>query len=308
VGELHVTNGDSAASSLRQGGVQGTVLAWRDVLHEGPVPAQSPRELAATRARFLAEAFGADAAAVERDLLARDEVLAAGASGRVVLWFDADLYDQLQLVQVLDRLAGPAATGVTLVSIGEYAGRAHFGGLGELAGPDLVDLRRTSAQPVGAAELALARRAWEGFTAPDPRGLLPLMSEHSPVLRHLGEGIERLLQEYPWTGDGLSLTERRILRAIDSGAAGRAQVFKQVWAAERRPFLGDSVCFLILDRLAAAGMVAGAPGKLRLTPVGQDVLAGRSSPDRIDRWVGCVHLEAPAAWRWDPHRETLVTG
>lgn len=305
---MHVTSGDSAAASLRQGGVEDSVVAWGDVLHEGPVPAEPPAELAKTRARFLGEAFRVDAAGVEHDLIARDAALAGAAGERVVLWFDADLYDQLQLLQVLDRLHDIGAAAVTLVSVGEYTGRAHFVGLGELAGPDLVALRQTSAQPVGARELELGRLAWQAFTAADPRGLLPLVRAESAALRHLGEAIERLLQEYPWPGDGLSLTERRILRAVDSGARGRADVFRQVWAAERRPFLGDLGCSYILGRLVAAGLIEVGQDDLRLTPSGLEVLAGRAELQRIDRWIGGVHLVGRTVWRWDPRRETLAGG
>ena len=42
---LHVTNGDSAANTLRQTALGGAVLPWQDVLHEGPVPARRPRRL-----------------------------------------------------------------------------------------------------------------------------------------------------------------------------------------------------------------------------------------------------------------------
>ena len=34
---LHVTNGESAANTLRQTSIGGAVLPWRDALHEGPV-------------------------------------------------------------------------------------------------------------------------------------------------------------------------------------------------------------------------------------------------------------------------------
>ena len=36
---LHVTNGESAANTLRRTALGGAVLPWQDVLHEGPVPA-----------------------------------------------------------------------------------------------------------------------------------------------------------------------------------------------------------------------------------------------------------------------------
>ena len=35
---LHITNGDTAAGTLRQTTLGGDVPAWRDTLHEGPVP------------------------------------------------------------------------------------------------------------------------------------------------------------------------------------------------------------------------------------------------------------------------------
>ncbi len=149
VRELHITNGDSAARALKQGGIGGPVIAWRDVLHVGPVPTLPSRELAAVRARFLAESFGGEPASIERELLRRDAALQRAVPTRVVLWFDADLYDQLQLIQVLDRLAAVGARDVTLVSIGEFTGRSHFAGLGDLAASDLVALRKAAGQAVG---------------------------------------------------------------------------------------------------------------------------------------------------------------
>src|SRR5204862_1749866 len=86
-GALHITNGDSAAGTLRHTSVANRVLAWRDVLHEGPVPAVDDVELRRTRAEFLAEVASADAAATRRSLQQRDEALAANAGAPYVLWF-----------------------------------------------------------------------------------------------------------------------------------------------------------------------------------------------------------------------------
>jgi hypothetical protein len=304
---LHVTNGDSTAAGLRQGGVAGDVLPWRDVLHEGPVPPLAPAALARVRARFLAEATGISIEPVYRDLRLRDARLAA-AGGEVVLWFEADLYDQLQLVQVRDRLGRDRERELTLVAVGEYPGVAHFGGLGELRGPQLMALRETAATRVDQTALDMAGRAWAAFTAPDPGGLNQLSREHSPVLRHLGEAIQRLLQEHPWMDDGLSLTERRILQSIAEGAGAPEAVFREVWRLERRPFMGDIWCFRTLDGLLAGGLVTGGP-PLALSELGEAVLSGRA--DRVelaglDRWIGGIHLRAPGRWRWDPRREALL--
>ena len=53
---LHITNGDSAVGLMREGGISGDILPWRDVLHDGPVPGGLDLEaLSRVRARFLAD-------------------------------------------------------------------------------------------------------------------------------------------------------------------------------------------------------------------------------------------------------------
>src|SRR5690348_11363216 len=142
---LHISNGD--ATDLRGTGLASRVLYWRDVLHDGPVPAVDPAELRRIRADFLAQAHSVDRAEGLAMLTERDSVLEANRHGQYVLWFEADLYDQLQIIQVLARLAElevPAGR-ITLICIGEHPGIAHFGGLGELTSEQLRQLPATDA-------------------------------------------------------------------------------------------------------------------------------------------------------------------
>ncbi|HWE24571.1 MAG TPA: hypothetical protein VG496_11605, partial [Myxococcales bacterium] len=58
---LHVANGDSALSTLLSAGLPGEVIAWSDVLDQGPVRGQpGTEELRAMRARWLAESGAGD--------------------------------------------------------------------------------------------------------------------------------------------------------------------------------------------------------------------------------------------------------
>jgi len=121
---LHVTNGDAAAGHLRLLVGAAPVLAWRDVLHQGPVPAGLGRiELSAVRATFIASCGWAPLDEALAAFRRRDGLIAApGPADRITLWFEHDLYDQLQLVEVPDALADlllpPAAIG--LVQAGVY--------------------------------------------------------------------------------------------------------------------------------------------------------------------------------------------
>jgi hypothetical protein len=52
---LHITNGDNTVALMREVGLRGVYLPWRDLLHEGPVPADLDLpELSKLRARFIA--------------------------------------------------------------------------------------------------------------------------------------------------------------------------------------------------------------------------------------------------------------
>ena len=319
-GALHVTNGDSAAGTLLQTSLVERVLPWRDALHEGPVPAVPDDELRGIRAAFLAEEAPTDAAGIRRWLGQRDATLADNAAGELVLWFEADLYDQLQLVQVLARLAelrvDPAR--VTLICIGEHLGIAHFGGLGELDAPQLETVADAAATPLSRSAFDHAAAAWTALRNADPRGIAATAGMRHAELRFVAESFDRLGREYPSTRDGLSLTERRILAAVEDGADTAGAAFARVRAREPRPFLGDTFFFRIVARLARAGtpllelgaLHVDASTSLVLTPAGRRVLAGADDHVRlngIDRWVGGVHLVGDDAhWRWDEGTEAIV--
>jgi hypothetical protein len=257
---------------------------------------------------------------VRRRFEDRDRALAANRDGEYLLWFEADLYDQLQIAQILAALGdlGVAPGRVTLVCIGEYPGIANFGGLGELEPSQLGGLLGAAARLTPDA-LDLGAAAWAALRADHPGGLGEIAASRSPELRFLGEAFDRLSREYPSTRDGLSLTERRLLAATaEGGTAG--VVFRRVGEREARPFLGDLFFFRTAARLATApvplveldppGGGVGPTTRLRLTEAGRRVLRGQADHvalNGIDRWVGGVHLHGAAArWRWDEGTESIV--
>jgi hypothetical protein len=86
------------------------VLPWRDVLHDGPVRPDADRyAFAEARVAFLADRKWGTPAALRAAFAERDARLeACTTSDLVVLWFEPDLYDQLQLMQVLARFSARA--------------------------------------------------------------------------------------------------------------------------------------------------------------------------------------------------------
>ena len=321
---LHVTNGDSAEASIRAAGVDGEIMSWLDALHEGPLPGGLDAEaLRAERARFLASCGWGTAEEIETRLRARDDRLAAAVreGEEIVLWFEHDLFDQLQLLQILDMLDG--APGVEAVLTDRHLTYIDPAWLAQLFS------RR---DPVEPAQVTLARTAWEAVRAPDPSAIEALLAIHTAALPHLGPALRRLLEELPATGDGLSRTECQALTALAGGASTPMAILDACARDEEAAFLGDTWLWRRLAELGSGerplvhvrggGPVGPAPpvssdegfarAELELTDTGRSVLAGEA--DRallvpLDRWVGGIHVEGPRpAWRWDRAGGRAVPG
>jgi hypothetical protein len=309
------------AVSLEKTGLAPNIVVWGDVLHEGPVPGVGDAQLRETRARFLAGAAAIAVDGVRQSFEERDRALAAARDGDYVLWFEADLYDQLQLAQILARLSELRVRPgrITLICIGEHLGIAHFGGLGELGPEQLAQLPASAAFTLTDDALALAADAWAALRRRDPRGLAAIVAARSPELRFLPEAFDRLAREYPSTRDGLSLTERRLLAAVAEGSATAGEAFVRAAGREARPFLGDTWAYAAMHRFAHAQaplLVAEPAGAvdchthLGLTETGRRVLGGDADHvvlNGVDRWVGGVHLIGrDVGWRWDEGTEAIV--
>ena len=315
---LHVTNGDAAAGKILRTGLGGQVIPWRDVLHEGPVPEElSDTDLAERRARFIADEGWEDYGLTRARLDWRDATLAeAPHHDEVVLWFEHDLYDQLQLLQVLERLArldGERAR-LSLIEVEGALGPMEPERLRELFGG------RVS---ISGTQLELARDAWAAFRAPDPRAIERVLARGTEALPFLAAALRRHLQQFPSTGNGLSRSETQILDAL----TGETRTAKEAYRAshhdrEEAVFLGDVVWIsyvvalsrgdrplllfddgAVVTRPAAKDRAPFWAGRLQLTDAGREALAGDLdwvSHAGIDRWLGGVHLQGRGpVWRWD---------
>jgi hypothetical protein len=307
---LHITNGDSVAGPLLQTSLGGDAFAWRDVYHEGPVRSGERSRLIDARAAFLCSCGWGDEDAIRDELLARDaRFVAALREGReIVLWFEHDLYDQLQVIDIL-ALAGETGFDpeqLELIEIGSFPGRPGFRGLGELNVAELESLW-PQRRAVTDEDTAGAQRAWEAVRRADPRGLAEVRLDPPPSRPFLAAALRRLLEELPDVDDGLSRPERQLLDLLDDGPLLTGALFVASQDREEAPFHGDAWILRTLAGLTP--LVSLTEGSAELTDDGRRVLAGDA--DRvellgIDRWVGGTHVVPGAVWRWDAVASELV--
>jgi hypothetical protein len=262
------------------------------------------------RAAFLSSCGWGDEDAIRAELLARDArfVEALREGRQIVLWFEHDLYDQLQLIDVL-ALAGETGFDpeqLELIEAGAFPGRPGFRGLGELTVTELESLW-PQRRAITDEDTAGAQRTWEAVRRSDPQGIAQVRLDPPPSRPFLAAALGRLLEELPDVDDGLSRTERQLLELLDDGPLLTGALFVASQDLEEAPFHGDAWILRTLAELTP--LVSLTEGSAELSDAGRRVLAGNA--DRIellgiDRWVGGTRLVPGAVWRWDADASELV--
>lgn len=303
---LHVTNGDSVLYMWKKAGLLGTHMAWRDVLHEGPVPAGLPlEELSRVRAQFLCDRGYGNPIKIHHDFEKRDATLRCAADfDEVVLWFEHDLYDQLHLLQILNvlREMGMGSGSVQIVQSDQY--------LGTLVAEELMALF-SKRRFVTSGTSESAERAWKAFTSDDPAALHAAASDRFAGLPFLHDAFKRLCEEYPAAESGLSRSQKHVLEAVAQGIAPAEEIFRRAQAREEAGFMGETACYRVIADLSAqpAPLLAELENGYDVTVLGRRVLGGDADwldQQPLDRWIGGVHLTSTHHWRWDDRTNVFV--
>ncbi len=307
---------------MKNAGIPGRFLAWQDVLHEGPVPDKlSLEELSEVRADYLINKGWGRRDSICASFAKRDAALREfHIYAKVILWFEHDLYDQLQLLQILDWFSGNIVPTdkLTIICTEQYLGEATPAKIQELSNCEEAVTRN---------QLSLASNGWHAFRSSTPELWEALLREDTAALPFLHGAILRQLEEYPSCRTGLSRSAEKALAITAKGSMTPGKIFAQYQKTEARRFMGDLSFWAILQQLmhsepplirAAKEDSKGLPRvpsnglprtELAITAAGTDVLEGRqnwSVTAELDRWIGGVHLSSANRWCWDMDSSKLT--
>jgi hypothetical protein len=328
--KLILTSSESGAGALAQAARANSVIQMGPSWVWGPVP--SPAELEASLSLHRAGPRSVGPHRLELAGRRLEEARAEGAElvefcapfETVELWADPDPDAQLTLVWLLDYLRAHAAVTSKLalvqaeVSIGNCAPE-------ELAGWQLPAVRIVD------SHFDAASMAWRAYRQPTPQDWFDLLGAEITALPQLGQSVLELLEELPMATTGLGATEMQMLELISVGDVGPLDLFPGAHSRNRRRAFGYWEVGDLLDELAhcpeplVSGLDEGPftlamhedrerleryrRSRLRLTPLGQAILAGTEDFSRhnpVRRWWGGTELTNDRLWRWDPANSALV--
>jgi hypothetical protein len=251
---FHITSGDIAGKSLARAGLGGEVFVWHDILYDGPrQPGWPGEDMLGARALFI-EAFtasGLDRGSILETFHDQYQRLAEATSyERIVLWFDACLFDQSMLAHILTCLAIKEIRKVELLCVDAFPGIEPFHGLGQLQPEQLASLYE-SRRPVTDEQFRFAKIVDEAFATQNVALLTDLSEAADPPLPWIPAAAARWLQEQPDQATGLGRLESLALAAIRAGCETPGQIFGSVAAADTPPqFWGDTTLWGKINGLA----------------------------------------------------------
>jgi len=316
---LNITNGSSAVLVMKEAGIQGDFLSWDDVLHAGPVPAKLSFEiLSEIRAEYIINQGWADADMVDR-LFQERLVLMSHIEKyeKVILWFEHDLYDQLQLLEILNYLSTVCfdLARVSMICTENYLGRQNV--------EEMLEFKQYE-ESVSQEQISLAVRAWKAFRTHTPLPWCELLNEDTSALPFLEGAVLRMLEEYPFSGNGLSRIQNDILDIVAQGEERAGKIFVAQQEREERVFLGDVVFLDNINEMMDkdAMLLTSEQGdriepplspekKVQITVYGLEVLNGEKQwleKHQIDKWLGGVHLSKENMWIWNSECNEMKRG
>lgn len=313
---LNITNGDCSVEIMENAKIPGDFLPWRDILHDGPVPENlSIDELSEVRAKFIVERGWGTVENTGRQFVERDNTLKSFSKyEKVILWFEHDLYDQLQILQILDWMNQNRSkeTNLSIICVDKY--------LGTLSPEEMATLFKYE-EPIAENHFELASKAWSAFCSSSPEKWYSLLNTDTTALPFLEGAIIRLLEEYPSFINGLSRTAKHALEIIQQGERRPSKVFQYYQVKEERRFLGDSSFVIMLRQFLESSppllkltkgkefkLLTSPDQELTITSIGKEILEGTTNWLEIvelDRWIGGVHLTPNNIWYWDSITSSL---
>jgi hypothetical protein len=240
----------------------------------------------------------------------------------VALWVDPDPNSQLTRIWLLDYLRRHTMTPSKLTLVQADAR------IGDHIPEELAGWRLPSVK-IQNDHFKAASRTWQAYRQPTPQAWFNLLSEDLSLLPQLRPSVLELLEELPLNGTGLGATQMRILELISVGGAGPFDVFPgHEKPNKQRVFdyweVGELLDGFVYCRAPAVAGLEGPfslkmhyddrlarykRGKLKLTPLGEAILAGTEDFSRhnpIHRWWGGTELTNDRLWRWDPATRDLI--
>ena len=211
---LHITNGSSLTTILKDLDFTGDILAWEEMLCEGPTISNINSEaFLELRTAFFNAYYNVDLniKEIKEALYVLDHT---ESYTEIILWFEYDLFCHINMIAVIALLRQKKINlPLFLVCSGRVEGESNLKGLSELTENQLRDYYNNKIR-LTANDINLAITVWDIYCGKDHNLLKPYIVKRSNF-EYLGSCLKAHLKRFPDSKSGLNVLETNILEIIN---------------------------------------------------------------------------------------------
>ncbi|MCK0189259.1 DUF1835 domain-containing protein [Arenibacter sp. F20364] len=275
--QLHITNGDILTNKLSTLKLDGEIITWREMLCEGKTETNVGSEsFWKTRFEFLNKNYKVSKSwFIDKTLKEYRTLCNHKQEDRIILWFDYDLFDQINMLAVISWLKThrPYAE-ISMVSSEEEENTIDLLGLGELTDDQLRKLY-TKPTLLTQDDIEYADYVWQLYCSDNPIRLENLKDFDSFQFSHLSGAIEAHLMRFPTIRNGLNEVENNILRLARSAKPKtKLELLNTVLKNQGRYGFGDTQYERVITKLKP---LFTNFNPVRLSKKGMEILEGKTS-------------------------------
>ena len=275
--QLHITNGDILTNKLNTLKLEGDIITWREMLCEGKTETNVGSEsFWKTRFEFLNKNYKISKTwFIDKTLKEYRTLCNHKQEDRIVLWFDFDLFDQINMLAVISWLKThrPYAE-ISLVSSEGEVDSLDILGLGELTDEQLRKLY-TNRTLLTQDDIEYADYVWQLYCSDNPIRLENLKDFDSFQFSHLSGAIEAHLMRFPTIRNGLNEVENNILRLARSAKPKtKLELLNTVLRNHGRYGFGDTQYERVITKLKP---LFTNLSPVKLSKKGMEILEGKTS-------------------------------
>ncbi|ASO07862.1 uncharacterized protein DUF1835 [Arenibacter algicola] len=275
--QLHITNGDILTNKLNTLKLEGDIITWREMLCEGKTETNVGSEsFWKTRFEFLNKNYKISKTwFIDKTLKEYRTLCNHKQEDRIVLWFDFDLFDQINMLAVISWLKThrPYAE-ISLVSSEGEEDSLDILGLGELTDEQLRKLY-TNRTLLTQDDIEYADYVWQLYCSDNPIRLENLKDFDSFQFSHLSGAIEAHLMRFPTIRNGLNEVENNILRLARSAKPKtKLELLNTVLRNQGRYGFGDTQYERVITKLKP---LFTNLSPVKLSKKGMEILEGKTS-------------------------------
>ncbi|MDT7830575.1 DUF1835 domain-containing protein [Pricia sp. S334] len=274
---LHITNGDKFTDKLKSLSLKGDIITWREMLCEGKtLTSVGSESFWKTRFEFLNKNYKISKSwFVEKTLKEYRSLCNHKQQDEIVLWFDYDLFCQINMLAVLSWLkTNRKYAQISLVCSGKEDDSQKMYSLHDLSDEQLMQ-RYENKVELNQDDIEYADYVWQLYCSDNPIRLENLTDYSDYQFDYLDGAIQAHLHRFPSIKNGLNGMENAMLRlAEERKPINRTTFLNDILENQLILGFGDSQYERALDRLKP---LFSSFKPVRLTKKGKQILDNQTS-------------------------------